>query len=84
MHRSSPTPRRQPASPALDGSLEGGVDGWSSGAPQPLPGDDPAETARYIAQLTGELAALAGAAQLDTLAYLLAMARVEAEVAARS
>ena len=81
MQRSSPTPRRHPASSALDEAL----DGWpSTTAPQPLPSDDPAETARYIAQLTGELAAIAGAAQLDTLAYLLAMARVEADVAARS
>ncbi len=41
------------------------------------------ETARYIAQMTGELTALAASAGLETLGYLLAMARVEAELAAR-
>ncbi|MDB5570045.1 MAG: hypothetical protein JWN93_1228 [Hyphomicrobiales bacterium] len=46
--------------------------------------NDPAEAAQYIAQLTGELAGMAAAAHLDTLAYLLAMARVEAEIAARA
>ena len=33
--------------------------------------------------MTGELTALAAAAGLETLGYLLAMARVEAELAAR-
>lgn len=41
------------------------------------------ETAAYIAQLTGELSKLAGAAKLETLAYLLAMARLEADILAR-
>ena len=45
---------------------------------------DPAETARYIAQLTAELSAMAGGARLETLAYLLSMARVEAEMIARA
>lgn len=80
MQRSSPTPRRRPASAAPAAALES----WPDATALPAGPDDPAETARYIAQLTGELAALAGAAQLETLAYLLAMARVEAEVAARS
>ena len=56
---------------------------WGTDAHAPAPSGDPAETARYIAQLTGELTHLAGAAKLETLAYLLAMARVEAEVLAR-
>ncbi len=46
--------------------------------------ENPAETAQYIAQLTAELATMAAAARLDTLAYLLAMARVEAEISARA
>ena len=57
--------------------------GWAIapdvGVDQPEAGD----TARYIAQMTGELTALAAAAGLETLGYLLAMARVEAELAAR-
>ena len=53
--------------------------------PQPLSGPlneaDPAlaiESARYIAQMSGELAAMARNANLDLLAYFLDMARVEA------
>ena len=41
------------------------------------------EIAAYIAQLTGELSQMAGSAKLDTLADLLAMARVEADMLAR-
>lgn len=40
-------------------------------------------TARYIADLVGSLAAMAGDAKLDLLTYLLNMARVEAEMQAR-
>lgn len=40
-------------------------------------------TARYIADLTVELARLAADANLDLLAHFLTMARVEAEMAAR-
>lgn len=41
------------------------------------------EAARYIAQIAIEMSRMAGAARLDTLAYLLSMAHVEAEMAAR-
>jgi hypothetical protein len=41
------------------------------------------ETARYIADMVGALAAMAGDARLDLLTYLLNMARVEAELQAR-
>jgi len=41
------------------------------------------ETAAYIAQITAELTAMAAKANLETLAYLLAMARVEAELMSR-
>ena len=41
------------------------------------------ETARYIADMVGALAAMAGGARLDLLTYLLNMARVEAELQAR-
>jgi hypothetical protein len=43
-----------------------------------------AETARYIGSITGELAALAKQAGLDVLAYLLDMARLEAEKQGKS
>jgi signal transduction histidine kinase len=42
-----------------------------------------AALARYIADLTAELARMAGQKQLDLLTYLLNMARVEAELTAR-
>ncbi len=41
------------------------------------------ETARYIADMVGSLAAMAGEARFDLLTYLLNMARVEAELQAR-
>ena len=41
------------------------------------------ETARYIADMVGALASMAGEARLDLLTYLLNMARVEAELRAR-
>ncbi len=42
-----------------------------------------AEIAGYIAQMTGEMMAMAAKARLDLLAYLLSIARTEAEVVAR-
>jgi hypothetical protein len=41
------------------------------------------DTARYIADMVGALAAMAGGARLDLLTYLLNMARVEAELQSR-
>ncbi|MFO1148883.1 MAG: hypothetical protein U1E62_10965 [Alsobacter sp.] len=43
-----------------------------------------AETAHYVAQLSGELAGMARTAKLDVLAYFLEMAKVEAETARRT
>ena len=53
-------------------------------APRTVDGGDPAETARYVAQLSGELADMARAARLDVLAYILDMARAEAGNAVRA
>ena len=44
--------------------------------------DASAETARYISQMTAEMAGMAAAARLDMLAYFLDMARNEAEMLA--
>ena len=47
---------------------------------------EPAATediARYIAQMTTEMAAIARSANLDLLAYFLEMAKIEANVTAR-
>jgi hypothetical protein len=41
-------------------------------------GPDPEDVARYVSQMTAELASLARSAKLDALAYFLDMARVEA------
>ena len=38
------------------------------------------EMLRYISEMTGELAAMAGAARMPMLTYFLNMARVEAEM----
>ncbi|MFV0279477.1 MAG: hypothetical protein ACK5JM_01800 [Rhodoblastus sp.] len=38
------------------------------------------EMLRYISEMTGELAAIAGAARMPMLTYFLNMARVEAEM----
>ena len=46
--------------------------------------DSAAEIARYIAQLTAEMAGMAGAARLEMLAYFLSLARTEAEMAAQA
>ena len=43
-----------------------------------------ADIAGYIAQMSEEMGMMAGAARLDVLAYLLAMARAEAQRSARS
>jgi hypothetical protein len=42
-------------------------------------GDDRAATASYIATIAGDLAGIAKAHGFDTLAYILDMARLEAE-----
>jgi hypothetical protein len=39
--------------------------------------------ARYLADMTGQLESMARAADLDLLAYLLAMARAEADAVSR-
>jgi hypothetical protein len=43
------------------------------------PGKEAVAVAEYIASMTTELAAMAGAARLDMLTYFLNMARLEAE-----
>jgi hypothetical protein len=45
--------------------------------------DDPAAAAEYIAALVADLAGIARRSGLDTLGYVLDMARVEAENASR-
>jgi len=49
----------------------------SSGLRQPA--ENAAGVAEYIADIAAELARLAGSARLDTLTYLLNMARMEAQ-----
>jgi len=50
---------------------------------QSSPAEDAAELAAYIADMTTELADLAGKARLPMLAYFLNLARVEAQIYAR-
>ena len=44
---------------------------------------DARDVARYIADISGQMEKMAGAAGLDLLAYFLAMARAEAEAISR-
>lgn len=49
---------------------------------QDMPTDNETQAvARYLADMTGQLESMARAAKLELLAYLLAMARAEAESA---
>ncbi len=48
------------------------------------PADPAAEVARYIADMTAQLASMARAAKLDLLAYFLSMANAESEANARA
>ena len=50
---------------------------------QSSPTEDAASLAAYIAEMTAELAGLAGNARLPMLAYFLNLARVEAQIYAR-
>ncbi len=49
----------------------------------PCSANDSASLAAYIADMTAELAGLAGEARLPMLAYFLNLARVEAQIYAR-
>jgi hypothetical protein len=46
--------------------------------PRPAPGARGPEVAAYVAQMSGDLAAMARSSRLDTLGYLLEMTRREA------
>jgi hypothetical protein len=50
----------------------------------PVPADDRAAAASYIADLAGSLAQIARRHRLNTLSYLLDMAKLEAESAKRT
>jgi hypothetical protein len=77
--------RAQPLAPALPGPLEPEPEeeGWVAYPMEDLGPTDPADVARYIAQMTRELSAMAAHARLETLSYLLSMSAAEAEIAAQ-
>lgn len=61
------------------------VGGASSRAPSPpLPAPSPEQAADYIAMITAELHRIAVTQKLSVIAYLLDMARLEAETTARA
>ena len=65
-----------PKSPHLPpGGVQGAVP-QGSGAPNPVPSRS--DTARYIEEMAGELSHLARSSNLELLAYLLDIARLEA------
>jgi hypothetical protein len=51
--------------------------------PESIEAGERAAVARYVATLSADLAAMARRTGLDTLGYLLEMARLEAEIATR-
>lgn len=59
------------------------VDGLDDAARQSQASQESAELAAYIADMTSELARLAGRGHMQMLAYFLNLARVEAEIKAR-
>lgn len=81
--RSAPASARRPVSPTQVFYGELPPDGERGHFAQ-TPPEAAANVARYIAQLTREMSALAGSARLDMLAYLLEMANAEADAQARA
>jgi hypothetical protein len=83
MTKGSPrSPKLVPAGQGPFGDASRRLGGPTRGRPPELP--EPADevlalqSARYIAQMSAELASIARASHLDLLAYFLEMARVEA------
>jgi len=58
-------------------------DGGAAPSGEPNPTMRPADAAEYIAQMTAELARIARTARLESLAYFLEMARIEAATCLR-
>ena len=88
MTKGSPRPRK-PA-PAGQGPLGETPDRLGAlplsrlpGIPEPADEAMALESAKYIAQMSAELASIARASHLDLLAYFLEMARVEANSSIR-
>ena len=75
--------RQSSAAPGLPPAQSPQADVSRAHLARPSP-EAAAEIARYIAQMTAEMAGMAGAARLEMLAYFLDMARNEAEMAIRS
>src|SRR5574337_540517 len=74
-----------PADPVYDAQADAGLDFSydDKDGDEGAESDSAEETARYVADMIGSLASIAREAKLDLLAYLLDMARVEAEMQAR-
>ncbi len=67
------------SSPSLDNSVEAIDISSMNSSPRLSNETEREEVALYLAQMTGELAALARSAQYDLLGYFLEMARIEAK-----
>jgi hypothetical protein len=79
MPKNPQNPRNAPLSPS-----RGPITQRKEGAAGHRNAASPAEVARYIAEFSAELSSLARESNLDLLAYLLDMARLEAAQLARS
>jgi hypothetical protein len=80
--KSSPVADDKPQTPAMDAVADMADFSYEQDEEDEAAGSAE-ETARYIADMVGALASMAGEARLDLLTYLLNMARVEAELQAR-
>ena len=67
------------SSPSLDNNVEAIDISSMNSSPRLSNETEREEVALYLAQMTGELAALARSAQYDLLGYFLEMARIEAK-----
>ncbi|WP_460451613.1 hypothetical protein [Alsobacter sp. SYSU BS001988] len=73
-----PSPSTMPKPTPI--ASNGRARGYTPAPPEPAGTED---IARYIAQMTTEMALIARSANLDLLAYFLEMAKIEANVTAR-
>ena len=79
----SDEPQARGASDAMGEDFSYDIDDDSGAGAAASAGGGTEETARYVADMVGALAAMAREARLDLVAYLLDMAHVEAEMQAR-
>lgn len=77
-------PRRKHAHGRLAKDLQPREPRRKEESPEAPAGPDAVDVARYVADMTAQLEAMASSARLDLLAYFLGMAKAESELFART